>query len=64
MRSVQRELRRAALHARHGLRQKKERPEAATSKRSRSRVDSENHCIDSLPNRPENVNTLRGEVMA
>ena len=43
---------------------KKERPETATSKRSRSQRSSENHCTDSIAQRRLNVNTFRGEVRA
>ena len=44
---------------------KKERPEAATSKRSMfQRKDSENHCKHSISQKQTNVNTFRGEARA
>lgn len=43
---------------------KKERPEAATSKRSRSQRNSENHCKHSISQKKTNVNTFRGEARA
>ena len=43
---------------------KKERPEAATSKRSRSQRNSENHCTNSIAQRRPKVNTFREEVRA
>ena len=43
---------------------KKERPEAATSKRSRSQRNSENHCTNSISQKKTNVNTFRGEARA
>ena len=44
---------------------KKERPEAATSKRSRSqRKTSENHCKHRISQKQTNVNTFRGEARA
>lgn len=43
---------------------KKERPEAATSKRSRSQRNSENHCKHSISQKQTNVNTFRGEARA
>ena len=43
---------------------KKERPEAATSKRSRSQRNSENHCKAIVPQKKRNVKALREEVRA
>ena len=43
---------------------KKERPEAGTSKRSRSQRNSENHCKHSISQKKTNVNTFRGEARA
>ena len=43
---------------------KKERPEAATSKRSRSQRNSENHCKHSISQKKTNVNTFREEARA
>ena len=44
---------------------KKERPEAATSKRSVSqRKTPENHCTNSISQKKTNVNTFRGEARA
>lgn len=44
---------------------KKERPEAATSKRSMSQSrSSEKHCTAIVPQKSPNVNTYRGEVRA
>ena len=43
---------------------KKERPEAATSKRSRSQRNSENHCKVIVPQKKRNVKALREEVRA
>ncbi len=43
---------------------KKERPEAATSKRSRSQRNSENHCKAIVPQKKRNVKVLREEVRA
>lgn len=43
---------------------KKERPEAGTSKRSRSQRNSENHCNHSISQKKTNVNTFRGEARA
>lgn len=43
---------------------KKERPEAATSKRSRSQRNSENHCRTIVPQKKRNVKALREEVRA
>ena len=43
---------------------KKERPEAGTSKRSRSQRNSENHCKAIVPQKKTNVNTFRGEARA
>jgi transcriptional regulator with XRE-family HTH domain len=43
---------------------KKERPEAATSKRSRSQRNSENHCKAILPQKKRNVKALREEARA
>ena len=44
---------------------KKERPEAATSKRSSFQGRSlENHCINSISQKKTNVNTFRGEARA
>ena len=43
---------------------KKERPEAATSKRSRSQRNSENHCNHSISQKKTNVNTFREEARA
>ena len=43
---------------------KKERPEAATSKRSRSQRNSENHCKAIVPQKQRNVKALREEVRA
>ena len=43
---------------------KKERPEAGTSKRSRSQRNSENHCTNSISQKKTNVNTFRGEARA
>ncbi len=43
---------------------KKERPEAATSKRSRSQKNSENHCKAIIPQKKRNVKDLREEVRA
>ena len=44
---------------------KKERPEAGTSKRSRSqRKHPENHCNHSISQKKTNVNTFRGEARA
>ena len=44
---------------------KKERPEAGTSKRSRSqRKHPENHCKHSISQKKTNVNTFRGEARA
>ena len=45
--------------------EKKERHEAATSKRSRSqRKHPENHCTNSISQKKTNVNTFRGEARA
>lgn len=43
---------------------KKERPEAGTSKRSRSQKNSENHCRTIVPQKKRNVKALREEVRA
>ena len=43
---------------------KKERPEAGTSKRSRSQRNSENHCKAIVPQKKRNVKALREEVRA
>lgn len=43
---------------------KKERPEAATSKRPRSQRNSENHCKAIVPQKKRNVKALREEVRA
>lgn len=43
---------------------KKERPEAGTSKRSRSQRNSENHCKTIVPQKKRNVKALREEVRA
>ena len=43
---------------------KKERPEAGTSKRSRSQRNSENHCKAIIPQKKRNVKALREEVRA
>lgn len=43
---------------------KKERPEVAASKRSRSQRNSENHCKHSISQKQTNVNTFRGEARA
>lgn len=43
---------------------KKERPEAATSKRSRSQRNSENHCKAIVPQKKRNVKALREEARA
>ena len=43
---------------------KKERPEAGTSKRSRSQKNSENHCKTIVPQKKRNVKALREEVRA
>ena len=43
---------------------KKERPEAATSKRSRSQRNSENHCKVIVPQKKRNVKALREEARA
>ena len=43
---------------------KKERPEAGTSKRSRSQRNSENHCKAIVPQKKRNVKTFREEVRA
>lgn len=43
---------------------KKERPEAGTSKRSRSQRNSENHCKHSISQKKTNVNTFRGGARA
>ena len=42
----------------------KERPEAGTSKRSRSQKNSENHCKTIVPQKKRNVKALREEVRA
>lgn len=43
---------------------KKERPEAGTSKRSRSQRNSENHCKAIVPQKKRNVKALREEARA
>lgn len=43
---------------------KKERPEAGTSKRSRSQRNSENHCKAIVPQKKRNVKAFREEVRA
>ncbi len=43
---------------------KKERPEAGTSKRSRSQRNSENHCKVIVPQKKRNVKALREEARA